>query len=253
MKIKTKSLASIGVIGLLLVINACAQTPMKGEYYVGFMNKTGHLLDAVSVYYGGTQAAAVGGMVKCGMATDGPLTLPIPSEVEVRWIDASEPHVVKVKIGGVLLKRLTDDWTLYFIISSNATVQAKAVRIDDRAAMKELEKGLIPEGEYRIGFVNKTGHDVEAISVSAGITKLLEHPKLIGGASTFSGYLDPPIAPETELQWKQDGTPHAVKVKLADVPKGFEGIIYFVAEADGSVEVHPVKNGDDKGAAKLVK
>lgn len=255
MNTKTKSFASIKVIGLLLALTGCAQLPLSAgvEYDIGFMNKTGRDLDGVCVFYGEVQAAAKGGLVKCGEATYGAVTLPVPPEAEMRWIDNDQHHSVKVKLTGAVPKRLTYEWTLYFVINADGTVQAKALKDSDEAGYAELEKGLIPAGEYRIGFVNKTGRDVEAISASAGGAKLLEHPKLIGGAFTFSGYLDPPVAPETELQWKQDGALHDVKVKLANVPKGFEGIIYLVAEADGSVEVHPIKNGDDKGAAKIIK
>jgi hypothetical protein len=58
---------------------------------------------------------------------------------------------------------------------------------------------------------------------------------------------------EAELRWTEDSVSHAVKVRLADVPKAFEGRIFFIIKADGTVETQPVKNGDDKAAAKAVK
>ena len=68
----------------------------------------------------------------------------------------------KAKLTGAVPKRLTYEWTLYFVINADGTVQAKALKDSDEAGYAELEKGLIPAGEYRIGFVNKTGRDVEA-------------------------------------------------------------------------------------------
>jgi hypothetical protein len=250
----TIPIASFKTIGLFLVLTGCAQPRLSAgiEYDIGFLNKTGRDLGGVCVYYGKVEAAAKGSLVKCGEATFGAVTLPVPPEAEMRWTDNGQQHSVKVKLPGAVPKRLTYEWTLYFVINRDGTVQSKALKDGDKAGYAELEKGLIPAGEYQIGFVNKTGRDVEAISASAGGTKLLEYEMLIGGGFTYSGYLDPPIAFEAELQWKQGGAPHALKVKLADVPKDFEGIIYFVAEPDGRVEVHPVIKGDDKATSKII-
>jgi hypothetical protein len=253
---QTRMFTWISVVGLMLVMNACAQTRMNAEYYVGFMNKAGHLLDAVSVYYGQTQAAAAGGMVNGGRKTDGPVTLPIPSEAEVRWIDNGEPHTVKVKLEGVVPKGLTDDWTLYFVINQDATVQVKAIKDDDKAAMAELTKGLRPKEEYRLGFVNKTGRDLQAVSVYYGDQQAGVAGDILTRVKV--GYSDPltlPIPLEAEVRWKESGADHAFKAKFEGVvPKGYAaGTIFFVIKPDNTVEVHPVKWGDDKGAAKLVK
>lgn len=240
-------------------MNTNAQTNRTMEYNVGFVNKTGRLLDAVAVDYGDIETAAAGLLVKGGKKTYGPIETPIPSEVKVHWIDNGEPHAVVVKLEGLLPKRLTDEWTLYFVINSNTTVQAKTIKITDRRAMDELEKGLRPEGEYRFAFVNKTGRDIEDVSVNQGTTQI-SRPNSGGGdvparfKVAFSDALLPPIPSEVELRWNEEGgTSHAVKVRLNDVPKGFEGRIFFVIKADGTVEVHPVKNGDDKEAFKVEK
>jgi hypothetical protein len=180
--------------------------------------------------------------------------LPIPSEAEVRWSDSDGQHAVKTKLEGVP-RHLSDDWTLYFVINKDATVQARAIKYDDKAAMAELSKGLRPEGEYRLAFINKTGRDLEAVYAYYGEQK-------VGGSVILPtraklAYSDPltlPIPPEVELRWREGGEPHAAKVKLEGlVPKSFEGRIFFLIKADGAVEVHPIKKGDDTGAFKLVK
>jgi hypothetical protein len=42
-------------------------------------------------------------------------------------------------------------------------------------------------------------------------------------------------------------------VKLDSAPNGFEGTIYMVIKPDNTIEVRPIKNGDDEGAIKLMK
>jgi hypothetical protein len=138
-------------------------------------------------------------------------------------------------------------------------VQVKPLKENDEAGHDALVKGLRPEGEYRFAFVNKTSRDIEDVSVNQGTTQISRPNNGSGDIPArikveFSDVLLPPIPSEVELRWNEEnGTPHAVKVKLDDVPKGFEGRIFFVIKADGTVEVHPVKNGDDKEAFKVEK
>lgn len=240
----------IASVGLMIV--GCSSVPgTHTECYIGFLNKTGHEVDEASVYSSGKPWGLPDHMVVCGESTQGPWTLSMSPEVEMRITDRGMRKSVMVSIKDV--PKHFQDGTIYFLFNRDGSVQAKALREGDDAGYDELIKGLVPEGEYRLGFGNKTGHDVEAISVNAGSAKLLDHPVLFGGAFTESGYLDPPIPPETELQWTQDGAPHSIKVKLADVPNGFDGIIYLVAKADGSVEIHPIKKGDQKALNELLK
>jgi hypothetical protein len=161
-----------------------------------------------------------------------------------------------VKLEGVLPKHLTDDWTLYFVINQDGTVQAKPIKANDKAAYAELTKGLRPEGEYRLGFVNKTGRDLGAVSAYYGADRVALAARLTTRAKV--GYSDPltlPIPSEAEVRWKENGADRAVKAKLEGVvPKGYaEGTIYFVIKVDGTVEVHPIKAGDDQGAFKLMR
>jgi YD repeat-containing protein len=259
MNVKTKLFAAIKMMGLLLALTGCAQLPVRAslEYYIGFMNKTGRDLGGVCVYYGEVEAAAKGALVKGGEATYGAITLPIPVEANMRWVENNQRHSVKVKLGGLVSKQLTDEWTIYFVINADGTVQAKAIKDNDETAMKELEKGLRPEGEYRVGIVNKTGRDLEDVSTYFGEKKVTGAKDILTRVKL--DYSDPllmPIPAEAEMRWnEEDGTPHAVKVKLDGiVPKDYAaGTIFFVIKPDNTVEAHPVKWGDDKEAAKVVK
>jgi hypothetical protein len=210
MNIKTKSLTSIRVIGLLLTINGCAQLPMRAdtEYYIGFINKTGRELSHVDVYYGNVELMGPRGLVKSASTTEGVITLPVPPEVEVRWVDNGQPHSVKLKTEDAVRKRLTFDWTLYFVFNQDGTVQAKALKDTDEAGYAELTKGLRPAGEYRFGFVNKTGHDIKNVSVNQGATQISRPNNGSGDIPVrikfaYSDALLPPIPAEVELRWNE--------------------------------------------------
>jgi hypothetical protein len=243
----------ISVITFALVECSCAAGT---EYYIGLVNKTGHYVDEVSLYSSNTQWGFPTPMVVGGVTTQGAITTPIPAEAEVRITDHGEHKSIMVSIKDV--PRHFQDGTIYFVFNRDGSVQARTLKEDDDAGYAEMIKGLRPAGEYRFGFVDKTGRDLEGILVNAGGTKL-SGPNLVGGdlparvKVAYSDPLLPPIPTEAELQWKEDGVSHTANVMLADVPKGFEGIIYFIIKADGTVEAHPVKNGDDKAASKLVK
>ena len=134
--------------------------------------------------------------------------------------------------------------------------EIRALKEDDKAGYAELIKGLRPEGEYRFGFVNKTGHELHAITLFCGDQKAATGGDVLARSQANLTYSDPLTMPrpaEAELRWTENGMPHSVKVKLADVPKGFDGRIFFVIKGNDIVEVHPVKNGDDKAAFKLFK
>jgi hypothetical protein len=257
------NLILVGIVWLLLQTAACAQTSMdKGynpEYDVGFLNKMGHDLDEVSAYYTNNTVWVLGTpLVTGGESTEGWIPLPIPAEAEVRIVDKGVHKAVKVSLKDVPKKGFRDG-TIYFVFNADGTVQVKPLKENDEAGYAELIKGLRPEGEYRFGFVNKTGHDIESVSVNQGATQISRPNNGSGDIPVrvkfeYSEPLLPPIPSEVEVRWSEEnGTPHAVKVKLDGVPKGFEGRIFFVINPDHTVEVHPIKNGNDKAAFKVVK
>ncbi|MBN1867985.1 hypothetical protein JW916_11915 [Candidatus Sumerlaeota bacterium] len=245
---------SIGVTGLAFLMNACVTLPgiqaESGYYYLGFLNKTGNELNDVEAYFGKTLVASRLQLLRGQQPTEGPETLPIPKEAEVRWERDGRRHVVRAKLEGVVPKGL--DGTIYFVFNADGTVDVKPVGWDDRDAYHELVKGMRPEGQYRFGFVNKTGRDLPALSVFYGNQEaggggyVLERTRV-----NYSDTLTLPIPSEAEVRWTENGTSHAVKVKLEGVPKGFEGILYFVFTSDGAIEATPVKRGDDEGARRL--
>ena len=120
-------------------------------------------------------------------------------------------------------------------------------------------EGLRPEGEYGFGFVNKTESDKENASVfygnrEAGRAKIL--PILPArGRLNYSEPLTLPIPSQARVRWTEDNTSHTVNVKLEGVvPKGFvKGTVYFVFTNSDTIEVTPVKWGDEEGMAKLMK
>jgi len=131
------------------------------------MNKTGRNLGSVCVYYDNVEAAAAGGLVKGGKATYGAVTLPVPSEAEMRWIDNDQHHSVKVKLTDVVPKRLTYEWTLYFVINADGTVQAKAIKDND------LMSGYSPF-EYTLLNPERNGFNLVKLSQAKSIANTHE-------------------------------------------------------------------------------
>jgi hypothetical protein len=73
---------------LILVVrlmNAALPAEANAGYYISLVNKTGHELDAVAVYYGDKKISSKAVIVKGGNATAGAFTVQLPLEAEVRW------------------------------------------------------------------------------------------------------------------------------------------------------------------------
>jgi hypothetical protein len=243
---------------LLAVFECSCATGANREYHMGYLNKTGRSLDEVGVYSNGKSWGFPALMVVGGEKTAGGITDPIPSEAEVRITEQGQQKTIKVSMKGVPSN--FKDGTIYFVLNRDGTVVARAIRDDDEAGYAELAKGLRPAGEYRFGFVNRTAHELQAVTVfydgqkvTTGGDIRAPSPSRARARFTYSDPLTLPRPATAELRWIENAAPHAVEVKLESVPKGFEGIIYFVIKADGTVEVHPIKNGDDKSAMEIVK
>jgi hypothetical protein len=245
----------IGISTIAFVLLQCSRaTGRDMECYIGFLNKTGRSLDEVSVYSGNKLWGLPKPLVVGGEATEGVITMATPTEAEVRINDHGEQKSVKVSLKDV--PKDFHDGTIYFVFNRDGTVQAKALKDDDTSGYAKLIEGLRPRGEYRFAFVNRTGRDLQAVSVYYGGQKAGTGNDIPARARANFSYSDPlttPLLAEAELRWTEDSTPHAVTVNLEGVPKGFEGRIFLVMRAGGTVEVYPVKNGDDKAAFELVK
>ena len=225
------------------------------KYDIGFLNKTGFDLHEVMLVSNGKEWGKSTLVVAGGEATQGWLTDPIPPEVELKMTDGrGESKTAMLNLKDI--PKFFCDGTIYFAINRDGSVQVKALKNNDLEGYKELIKGLRPEGEYHFAFVNKTGRDLQEVSVYYGARKVGTGNYIPARAQANFSYSDPlnePCAMEAELRWIEDGAPRATKVSLEAVPRKLEGFLFFIIKADGFVEVHPVDKGDDKASLDLIK
>jgi hypothetical protein len=194
-------------------------------------------------------------VVAGGEATQGWLTDLIPPEVEMKMINGrGEPRTVIVSLKAI--PKFFCDGTIYLTINHDDSVQVKALKNNDLEGYKELIKDLRPEGEYHFAFVNKTGRDLQRVSVYYGTRKVGAGNDIPARAQANFSYSDPlsePCAREAELRWIEDGAPRASQVSLETVPGKLEGFLFFIIKADGLVEVHPVSKRDNQTSLDLIK
>ena len=67
------------------------------------------------------------------------LTLPFPSDAEVRWTENGAPHAVKAKLEGRVPKGY-DAGTIFFVIKSDDTVEVKPIKWSDSQGSINLVK-----------------------------------------------------------------------------------------------------------------
>jgi hypothetical protein len=108
---------------------------------------------------------------------------------------------------------------------------------------------------YDIGFVNKTGHDLDGVCAYYGDTKVAQPSWLGKGDKATEGWVPMPIPSEAEVRWEENGTHHAVKDKLEGVvtPGLDRFTLYFIIKADGSVDVKAIKLSDIDANANVTK
>ena len=102
---------------------------------------------------------------------------------------------------------------------------------------------------YFFKFENKTGADFYSVDIYYGASKVSQVGILHTGDYATFGAETRPIPSEVEVRWKErkSGQRHSVKVKRRGiVPERFEGTVYFVFNADGTVDMKLVEDGDDK-------
>jgi hypothetical protein len=239
---------------VLIVMRPWCASGIWDEYYIGFLNKTGHDLDEVGAYSNNKLLGPSMRLVAGGTVTEGPEPGPIPYEAEVRIIDHGKHRSVIVSLKDKPIS--LEDVTVYFVFNLDGSVQAKALKDGDQAGYAELIKGVRPEGEYRFGFVNRTGRDLQGVGVYYGQQKtasVVEIPSRAQANFNYSDALTNARPAEAELRWMEDSAPHAITVKLEGVVKGFEGIIFLVILPDRTVEVHALRNNQEKERIDLVK
>lgn len=223
-------------------------------YGIGFVNKTGRHLDRVSLYRGNKMWAFPTPVVVGGLPTQGIFTSTIPAEAELIIQEHGENKSFKVSLRDV--PKWLRKATIYFVINKDGAIQAKALKDNDLAGYSELIKGLRPAGEYGFAFVNRTGRDLQSVFVTYGdqvVGSCVEVPGLSKANFGYSDLLTTPCPAEAELRWIEESTTNTAKVMLTNVPKGFEGRIFFTFKAEGRINVDLVKIGDDKSAFELVR
>ena len=243
----------VGVV-LLGAFYVCLQAGGVRKYDISILNKTGKHISRASIYSGDKAWGMPTSVVVGGEATQGWITDLIPDSVEFKMLVDGEEKTVTVSLNGV--PKYFRNGTIYFVVNSDGSVQTKALKIGDMAGYKELINGLRPKGEYRFAFVNRTGNDLHAVSVYYGEQKVgsgNEIPTMARSNFSYSDPLTTPCPRDAELRWVESGVSNSVRVRLDQVPTGFEGRIFFVIRSADTIEVHPVKNGDDKEAFELVK
>lgn len=125
-----------------------AMRPIRPRYTIVVANRTHHTLEDVWVYYGVKIAAAPGHIVPGGRKTYAIVTLPMPEEATVTWVEESVKHAPKVNpLGTVPLCPI--DLHVWFIINDDASVEVAVVRDGDRDAHIALSKTLLPYREQQ--------------------------------------------------------------------------------------------------------
>ena len=123
-----------------LVFVGCGKNS-RPRYTIFMVNRTPRDLKGVEVYFDGKMAAQKGPLVKGGCASYSYVSLTIPAEAEVRWIDQDVKHAPMVKLGG----RVPDNpvkSNIYFIIENDGSVTVATVREDDLDGNVEVTKGV---------------------------------------------------------------------------------------------------------------
>ena len=123
-----------------LVLVGCGKSG-RPRYTIYMVNRTPRDFEGVAVYFDNKLAADKGSLVKGGCASFGYVTLPIPAEAEVRWIDQGAKHAPRVKLEGRVPANPIE-MNIYFIIENDESVTVAAVGQSDSDGNFEVTKGI---------------------------------------------------------------------------------------------------------------
>jgi hypothetical protein len=213
----SKITPSLRCILLLLVISVSHVVHAETPYYIAVLNKTSEELQRVEMYFGDINIASPGIVVKGGTKKEGPITMSIPSLIEVRWVAENQQRKERIEVQRADSKPLSRHSTLDCVFNENSSPEVKIIDEGDLSAKTLLWKGLRKPNEYVFGFVNKTPADLRDVQVYYG-TELATSVRdvLIRGGKSYSKPLTLPVPSEAVVKWSQAEVPHEIKVTLKE-------------------------------------
>jgi len=122
--------------------------------------------------------------------------------------------------------------------------------------------------DYKIGFVNRTGQNIYDLSASYGEQEVCAVPDIVTRAKAnstvnYSENMNLKRPAQVTLRWKQAAglpwdesvTKHSATVQFDGVvpPDFSKGTIFIVIRDHDAVEVRPIKWGDEKASANLMR
>lgn len=146
----------------------------------------------------------------------------------------------------------------------NGPITVGSLTIRNTNAVSQPVTGNPSANEYKIGLVNKTGQNLYGLSVSYDDKEVCAIPDVVAQVKVgYSEMLTLKRPAEAVVRWQQSvglpwpetTTKHRVIIKLdGSVATGFSrGTVFFVIRNDDMVEVRPIKWGDEKASANLMR
>jgi hypothetical protein len=128
----------------------------------------------------------------------------------------------------------------------------------------ESAKRVPSDKDYKIGFVNKTGQNLYDLSVSYGDQEACTVPDVVTRVKVnYSENLRLKRSTQATLRWEQavglpwneSVTKHSVTLQFDGVvpPDFSNGTIFLVIRDHDAVEVRPIKAGDEKASANMMR
>jgi hypothetical protein len=233
---------------------SCVLAIGQRPIYISCLNKSENLVGGLSVYASGKLIAQPGWLVAHGVATEGPLDMDIPAEVEVHWVRDSTRRSTKLRLSGNVAGSARP--RLYVVFDRDGSLSAQISDDNNIEAKKHIFKGLRPEGEYGFGFINRTSFDLTNICAIYGKSAVacvgsLEKRIL----KSYTQLITNAIPAEINIQWHDQEGMHSSRFATRGiVPEDFShGHIFVVIHDDRHLDVRAVPSSDQHGADDLLK